>query len=358
VGVKGVEFEEVYTLGPEAFMAFDTEKIFGLVFLFKWQQEADPRPTVDAADHGIFFAQQVIQNACATQAILSVLMNVNSDTLDLGGHLKEFKEFTCALDPEMKGIAISNSEVIRVAHNSFKHQSSFEIVQDKDDKGDDAFHFVGYVCHQGSVYELDGLKKGPVLIGPVPAGVPWVEIAREDIQRRIEAYQVKAATGAEGAAELRFNLMAITADRLREVEKKIERERFVRQRATVSLVSRGEDVMLEDDLDDDEAPPDVPSFEELQDREITEVQAMVAACTKKIEELTPTVEAEKKKRKQWQKENNLRRHDLVPLALCAMRHLARTKQLVPAFDKGKAAHFKRLEEKKAAEQKEKPTAAA
>lgn len=35
------------------------------------------------------------------------------------------------------------------AHNSFRQQSSFEIVQDKDDTGDDAFHFVSYVCHEG-----------------------------------------------------------------------------------------------------------------------------------------------------------------------------------------------------------------
>ena len=34
------------------------EKIYGLIFLFKWQREADPRPTLDAAELGIFFAQQ------------------------------------------------------------------------------------------------------------------------------------------------------------------------------------------------------------------------------------------------------------------------------------------------------------
>ena len=60
------------------------------------------------------------------------------------------------------------------AHNSFRQQSSFEIVHDKadgtlghtafanygigcrqDEKGD-AFHFVCYICHEGKVYELDG----------------------------------------------------------------------------------------------------------------------------------------------------------------------------------------------------------
>eukprot|EP00441_Pelagodinium_beii_P020812 CAMPEP_0197658236 /NCGR_PEP_ID=MMETSP1338-20131121/45118_1 /TAXON_ID=43686 ORGANISM="Pelagodinium beii, Strain RCC1491" /NCGR_SAMPLE_ID=MMETSP1338 /ASSEMBLY_ACC=CAM_ASM_000754 /LENGTH=378 /DNA_ID=CAMNT_0043234787 /DNA_START=92 /DNA_END=1228 /DNA_ORIENTATION=- len=350
IGVKGVQFEEVYSLDQTAFMQMDAEKIYGLVFLFKWAKEADPRPTVNAQDTGVFFAQQVIQNACATQAIMSTLMNVPSEKLDLGPHLKEFKEFTIGLDPQMKGLAISNSEPIRKAHNSFRQQTSFEIVHDKDEKGD-AFHFIGYICHDKKVYELDGLKEGPVLIGDVPEGVHWSEKAREEIQRRIEAYsQKQAASGgsAEGAAELRFQLMAVVANRLHETEQSIDRERHLRQRANISLVSRGEDVELMDEVDDDEAPDDIPSFEDLSAKEVSDVKAVVEQCSNKIKELETVLEAEKKKRQKWVNENALRRADLVPLALCAMRHLARKGQLMPALEKGKAAHLKRVEEKKAA----------
>uniref|UniRef100_A0A7S2ABW8 Ubiquitin carboxyl-terminal hydrolase n=1 Tax=Alexandrium andersonii TaxID=327968 RepID=A0A7S2ABW8_9DINO len=346
IGVKGVQFEEIYSLGPEAFAALEVEKIYGLVFLFKWDKETDDRPAVDAADHGIFFAQQVIHNACATQAILSVLMNATAENVDLGPHLKEFREFTANLAPEMKGLAISNSEPIRKAHNSFHKQSSFEIIQDKDSKGEDAFHFVGYICHEGKVYELDGLKKGPILIGDVPAGTPWAERAREEVQRRIEAYSKKA--GADGSAELRFNLMAIVANRLQDAEKRIERERFLRQRANISLVSRNEDVELLDEVEDDDAPADIPSFEDLSAQDVPAVRAIVARCTSTIDEMGAVMESEKKRRAQWAAENALRRADLVPLALCAMRHLARKKRLMPAFEKGKAAHAKRVEEAKAA----------
>jgi len=346
--VKGVQFDEVFTLDETAFASQDVDKIYGLIFLFKWQQEADPRPTVDAMDHGIFFAQQVIQNACATQAILSVLMNVESNKVDLGSHLKDFKEFTAALDPQMKGMAIENSEVVRVAHNSFRHQSSFEIVQEKDEKGD-AFHFVGYVCHEGKVYELDGLKPGPILIGEVPAGTPWVETARQEIQRRIQTYEKKQAEKPDEGAELRFNLMSIVADRKLEVEQQMLREKYIKQRANVLLVSHDVEVELDgEDLDDDDAPADIPSFEDLSEKPLDEVKTLVATCTAKIAELQPSVAAEQKKREQWKKENNLRRHDLVPLALCALRHLARKKELMPAFEKGKAEHLKRVAEKNAA----------
>merc|ERR550537_599060 len=148
-------------------------QVHGLIFLFKWRQETREGVSIGQNNPDIFFAQQVIPNACATQAILSVLMN--SADVDVGPHLKEFKEFTAGLDAQMRGLAISNSEVIRRAHNSFHRQSSFEIIQDKDSGGEDAFHFVGYIAHGGKLYELDGLKPGPILLGEAGAG--WLEAA-------------------------------------------------------------------------------------------------------------------------------------------------------------------------------------
>jgi ubiquitin carboxyl-terminal hydrolase L5 len=314
IGVKGVQFEEIYGLEPEALAATGTDpaKIFGLVFLFKWKKEAVERPTVQAEDYGIFFAQQVIQNACATQAILNILMNQPQEKLEVGVTLTDFKNFSAGLDSAMKGEVLNNSEVIRKAHNSFRHQSSFEIVKDENEKGGDAFHFVGYVCVDKKVYELDGLQKGPILVGDAPTEGPWYETALAEIKRRTETYQ-KAASG-EDAVELRFNLMAIVANKLQEAEKKVELKRYLRQRVNISLVSQGEDVMLEDEIDDDEAPAEVPTFEDLSTRDIAELKKMVEECNSEINELSTVVEAEKKIRTQWAKENARRRFDLVPLA--------------------------------------------
>ena len=69
-------------------------------------------------DEDLYFPKQVITNACATQALLGILLN-NDDKLDIGEDLREFKSFTKLMDPYMKGLSISNCEKIRVEHNKF-----------------------------------------------------------------------------------------------------------------------------------------------------------------------------------------------------------------------------------------------
>ena len=80
--------------------------LYGVVFLFKYptgeKSSGDPRDgefDYDAAEH-LFFAAQTIQNACGTQAVLSVLLN-KEEELDIGPNLREFKEFTGAFPSEV-----------------------------------------------------------------------------------------------------------------------------------------------------------------------------------------------------------------------------------------------------------------
>ena len=63
--------------------------------------------------------RQVINNACATQAILSVLMNTDHPDVQLSSTLTELRDFTAGFDPATRGLALSNSDVIRTVHNSF-----------------------------------------------------------------------------------------------------------------------------------------------------------------------------------------------------------------------------------------------
>ena len=71
------------------------EPVHGLIFLFKWVQDDEPAGSVvqDSRLEKIFFAKQVINNACATQAILSVLLNCTHSDLKLGETLTDFKVY-------------------------------------------------------------------------------------------------------------------------------------------------------------------------------------------------------------------------------------------------------------------------
>ncbi|CAF5107931.1 unnamed protein product, partial [Rotaria sp. Silwood1] len=124
-GANGVQVEEIFSLDDDSLQQM--KPCHGLIFLFKWQETdtSNDNMVKDSRLDEIFFAKQTITNACATQAIISVLLNCTHDDLKLGPTLSEFKEFAQAFDPQMRGFALSNSEKIRCVHNSFARQQLF-----------------------------------------------------------------------------------------------------------------------------------------------------------------------------------------------------------------------------------------
>lgn len=218
-GVTNIIVEELYGLSEQNFQ--NLHPIYGLIFLFKWRKADDSKADIvrDTRLERLFFAKQMINNACATQAILSILLNApvkKSDSdevgVELGETLQNFKEFSKDFDPTMKGLALSNSDVIRLVHNTFARQQMFEFDAKQADKDDDVFHFISYIPFEGRLYELDGLREGPVDLGTIPDGTDWIQTARPVIEKRMQQYSDD---------EIQFNLMAVVGDKMIAHKKKL-----------------------------------------------------------------------------------------------------------------------------------------
>ncbi|KAH6863804.1 ubiquitin carboxyl-terminal hydrolase 2 [Alternaria alternata] len=228
LGVKGVEFEELTSLDATALQALGT--LYGVIFLFKYPTGEKPSdvPKDGTYDHEaantLFFPAQTIQNACGTQAIVSLLLN-REEEVEIGKELKEFKEFAGDFPPELRGETLSNSDLIRETHNSFARSSPFvDETQRTATEDDDVFHFIAYTSINGKLYELDGLQPAPILHGAcTPTEFPSKIIPV--LQRRIARYP---------ATEIRFNLMACCRDlriRAREIGDEDELEEQEDKRA-------------------------------------------------------------------------------------------------------------------------------
>jgi ubiquitin carboxyl-terminal hydrolase L5 len=187
--------------------------VYGLIFLFKYIPNSGYNPNIlSNYDEDLYFAQQVIINACATQAILAILMN-NEDKLDLGQDLMELKIFTRQMDSYMKGLSISNSEKIRCEHNKFARPEPFVFTgKKKVTEDDDVYHFVAYIHFKDKVYEIDGLREGPILIVDNAKNNDWVDKVKPAIINRINLY---------ASNEIKFNLLSVVPDRRVNLEQRL-----------------------------------------------------------------------------------------------------------------------------------------
>lgn len=147
---------------------------------------------------------------------------------------------------------------------------------------EDVFHFVGYVPIDGRLYELDGLKEGPLDLGACGPGQEWLDAARPIIEKRIQKYS-------EG--EIHFNLMAVVSDRQMVYRKKIEELRATEM-----------------------------------DQEATQTEIV------RLEEL---IAEEERKKQRYKVENIRRKHNYLPLIVEILKKLGENGQLLPLYEKAK-----------------------
>ncbi|KAJ7147113.1 cysteine proteinase [Mycena crocata] len=242
VGIRDLEFVELYDIEP---WAVDHLSPRGLVFCFLWRKDTHrPGDFDDPAAERVWFANQISDDSCASLAILNI--SLNCPDIELGEELFTFKQETESMSSVMKGLAISSSPFIRKAHrdlarpqdlrgalhavaistlDSAKKKAEPKRTQTKrtarasastkpkpkkeEPDGDEAYHFIGYVPAYGKVWELDGLKSGPLEVGELsddadPEKKSWMDIVRPALRMKMQKYG-----GAEGGSNIRFSLLAL-----------------------------------------------------------------------------------------------------------------------------------------------------
>ncbi|XP_060809402.1 ubiquitin carboxyl-terminal hydrolase isozyme L5 [Amyelois transitella] len=286
-GAKGVQVEELWSIDDSMFE--NLRPVHGLIFLFKYLRHEEPSGTVvtDNRLEKIYFAKQVINNACATQAVISLLLNCTHPDVDLGPELTKLKEFSMSFDPKMRGLTLSNSQTIRSAHNSMSQQVIFEMDPKMATKEEDAYHFIGYMPIDGRLYELDGLREGPIDHGPIAPDQDWLDVVRPIIMKRISVYT-------EG--EMHFNLMALVSDRKMIYERQLE-----------ELLN---ETQMLGGMETDELENEIPRLRML-------------------------IEQEDVKMARYQQEMARRRHNYLPFIIVLLKILAEEKKLVPLYEKAK-----------------------
>jgi ubiquitin carboxyl-terminal hydrolase L5 len=317
LGASGLQVDEVFSLDRESLQQL--EPVHGLIFLFKHRpEEADRRQPDTAAAERIYFATQAISNACATQALLSVVLNIpEGGQIDLGEELRSLRDFSAALPPMMRGEALSNSDTIRRVHNSFVRPEPIVEEQRNAHSGeeDDVFHFIAYVPVDGALYELvrllhsffslclcitpqliairfltwqDGLKEGPIKLAQLDKNTRWLDMVVPAIQSRIETHAQN---------EIRFSLMAVTTDKRHEACRRLE-----------SLQSERD--QLKQRLDGGEGV--AGSGGDGERRQLAQIESDISALMQELEQ-------EEQKRYEQRRENVRRKHNYIPFIFNFMK---------------------------------------
>uniref|UniRef100_A0A7S3I8U5 Ubiquitin carboxyl-terminal hydrolase n=1 Tax=Fabrea salina TaxID=342563 RepID=A0A7S3I8U5_9CILI len=311
IGVKGVEVEEVFSLDS----LDEIKPVYGLIFLFKWVQ-AQPREYLEYYDPDLFFANQVITNACATQAILSILLNCPQ--LEIGQELTNLREFAMPLDAQTRGLTISNSELIKNTHNSFSRQEAFDFGKAKATEKEDVYHFVSYVPFKGKLYELDGLQPGPIMLDEC-SEEDWLEKVKPAILDRIQKYSEN---------EIRFNLLALVKDKKSSAEEETKKLNSEIAAIQSKLASLGEEVQgMEVEVDEE-------YFSALPD-DLEALQGELAAKKHQLEQYSDIIKAEENKHLRWKQENARRRHNYIPFIVTLLEKLAEQDRLLPLLEEAK-----------------------
>lgn len=146
-----------------------------------------------------YFCKQTIGNACGTIAVLHAVLNSQHSAAPLvqDSFLARFYARTLDMTPEQRAEALQADDGLDAVHDEFAQMGQTDAPRPDEKVG---LHFVAFVQHEGTLFELDGRMDHPIDHGACDRGV--LHDAAAIIQSRYMAAD---------PAEMRFTIMALTA---------------------------------------------------------------------------------------------------------------------------------------------------
>jgi ubiquitin carboxyl-terminal hydrolase L5 len=217
IGVTNVTVRQVLMLDPDI-LATMPNPIVGLILCYR-HRDFDIADQEKTNPRDIWFANQMpAQNSCATLAMIHTLMNTDSTDIDIGEHMRQFKEYSKDLAPFYRGQAFASWRFVKKIHNSFAkkmdiakddkylahkvrkserkaalklnsapkstvRRNSQDSNSSEESSEGNAQHYIAFVPRDGAVWKLDGMNKLPTRIGSYDAesGESWTAACSERI---------------------------------------------------------------------------------------------------------------------------------------------------------------------------------
>ncbi|PCH34759.1 cysteine proteinase [Wolfiporia cocos MD-104 SS10] len=237
LGVQGLELIELFDIDP---WAVDYLQIHGLIFCFLCTDNSnDESEDIDDPDaEQVWFANQLSDDACASLAILNVLMNCSG--VDVGEELRELARDTAVMSPMVTQHTATRPADVRGAIHAVASTAVETYTEVADSKSNDkptsaapvkkrktspskrkpssnanaqqeTYHYIGYVPAHGRVWELDGMRACALEVGALAPGESWMDVVRPALRMRMQMGNMGTNTGTSG--HIQYNLLALVDDR-------------------------------------------------------------------------------------------------------------------------------------------------
>lgn len=175
-----LNFCDIFSL-EEEMLAFTPQPVYGIILLFpitakaeQFRKKEDER-IKDCKD--VLWLKQTVKNACGLYALLHILLNLDDQLVVRDSLVDRLKQELCSINQSVSRGNINadtspakKSLVENLAtqlYQSFAQQGQTEAPPAEQDTN---LHFISYVFRNGSIYELDGRRQGPVKLGESEMG--------------------------------------------------------------------------------------------------------------------------------------------------------------------------------------------